>query len=106
MWEIVPDTEFPDKKVTCYKREVGSKFNVPIIFDHVVDEDTMGQDNGNFAYPDWKSLIGAQKLKSMAASFSTEQSSLPIIYWMKYVMGFNDDSKMERINSTRYIFRK
>lgn len=109
VWEIVPDPENPNYRMKCYKREMGNKVNIPIKFDFVIDEDMMGQSDeniNNFNYSDWKDLIGTNKLKAVAANFNTEQSSLPLIYFMKYVIGFNDDHKMERVNSTRYIFWK
>ncbi len=110
IWELVPDNEYPDKKITCYKREIGNRVdNHPLRFNQVINEDILGleQDNlQNWNYKDWKAFFGENKLKQIASNLSTEQTSLPLIYYMKYIMGFGDDSKMERVNSTRYIFRK
>jgi hypothetical protein len=106
VWEIVPDPDSPSTLVKCYKREVGNKVNIPIRFSYIVDENNMGKDSKNFSYTDWKTLFGLNKLRKIASNFESEQYALPIIYWMKFIMGFGDDSKMERVNSTRYIFWK
>lgn len=111
VWEIVPNSEFPDREITCYKRELGNRLNaVPYKYKYIINEDFLGLEdtnlNTNWNYDDWKAFFGNNKLKTIASNFSTEQYSLPLIYWVKYVLGFNDDSKMERINSTRYKFRK
>ena len=105
IWEIVKTED--GRVVTCLKREIGKRENNnPYNFTHVINEDTMATDTRNFNYLDWKSFYGEQRLKNLVADFSTEQNVLPLIYFIKYILGFNDDSKMERVRSTKWIFRK
>lgn len=105
IWEIVKTED--DRVITCFKREIGKReLNNPYEFTHVIDENSMATDTRNFNYIDWKSFYGEERLKKLVADFSTEQNVLPLIYWVKYILGFNDDSKMERIRSTKWVFRR
>lgn len=106
---MVPDTEFPEQKITCYKREFGKRLgSYQDRINQTINEDLMGTHdmNNNWNYPDWKSFFGENKLKSIANNSTNEQYALPLIYYMKYILGFNDDGKMEYVSPTRYIFRK
>lgn len=104
IWEIV-DNEGSGYMITCYKRDFGNRAD-SISYKQVIDENEMSTDIRNFNYTDWKSFYGAERLKKIVVDFSTEQTVLPLIYYVKYVLGFNDDSKMERIRSSKWIFRK
>lgn len=111
IWEIVhPEGVSGNYMITCYKREVGKRVS-PYEYKYVIDENTLGfEDNNarinNFNYLDWKAFYGEEKLRKLAADFSTEESVLPLIYFVKYYLGFPDDSKMERIRSTKWVFRR
>jgi hypothetical protein len=103
IWEIIGN----DRSVTCYKRNFG-KFNTRIEAADM-DENTMvpKSDMGKkFSYEDWKTFFGDNKLKNLGADPNNEQYVLPLIYFCKYVLGFNDDSMMERQSPTRYVFEK
>lgn len=108
IWEIVPSGNYI---MTCYKREYGKNaWKMDGKFDYDLNEENIGKDDPNnmrnFNYSDWKSFYGEERLKKIAANYEQEKSSLPLIYFMKYIMQFNDDSKMERLSSTRWVFRK
>ena len=109
IWELVPDTEFPNNKITCYKREFGKRLSsYEDRINQTINEDLMGTEgvNNNWNYNDWKAFFGENKLKAIANKHEAERTSLPLIYYMKYILGFNDDGKMEYVSPTRYIFRK
>lgn len=92
--------------ITCYKRDLGKRAD-SIQYEYVIDEDKMTMsETKNFNYPDWKAFYGAERLKKLVADFSTEQTVIPLIYWVKYFLGFSDDSKMKRIRSTKWEFRR
>ena len=109
IWEIVYEND--GRQITCYKREIGNRVD-PFEFKYIINEDAMGFEDerpsiNNFNYPDWKTFYGAERFKKIAADFSTEaDTTLPLIYFVKYYLGFNDDNKMERIRSTKIRFRK
>ena len=102
IWEIVEN----NNGITCYKREYGkSIFKANI--DSIINEDLLVPEGYNkFSYPDWKVFFGQDKLKKMAADLTKEQSALPLIYFVKYILGYPDDDKMTRILATRYRFDK
>lgn len=82
-----------------------------LTYKYIINENNMGLEDSNvhnnFNFHDWKSFYGEQRLKNLVSDFSTESSStLPLIYFIKYYLGFPDDSKMERIRSTKWIFRR
>lgn len=102
IWEIIES----NNGITCYKREYGKFINKAKI-DSVINEELLVPEGYNkFSYPDWRVFFGQDKLKRMAADVNKEQYALPLIYFCKYVMGYNDDIKMERILATRYRFDK
>lgn len=109
IWEIVSEHE--GRQITCFKREIGNRVN-PFTYKYVINEDSMGFGDemvrsNNFNYPDWKLFYGEERFRKIATDFSTEvNTTLPLIYFVKYYLGFNDDSKMERIRSTKLRFRK
>ena len=105
IWEIVQD--HGNYMITCYKRDLGKRAD-SIQYEHIIDENNMGMKDTkvNFNYLDWKAFYGAERLKKLAADFDSEQNVLPLIYFVKYFLGFPDDSKMERIRSSKWIFRK
>lgn len=104
IWEIVPSDD--DYRIVCYKRDLGKRAD-SIEYKHVIDEENLTMnDKRNFNYLDWKSFYGEGRIRKLVADFSTEQTVLPLIYFVKYFLGFNDDSKMERERSTKWTFRK
>ena len=107
IWEVIGN----ENSVTCYKRQYG-KFTPKVNIDFEIDENVMvpeqeGVDmKKTFNYADWKTFFGEERLKRIADNSSTEQYALPLIYYCKYVLGFNDDGMMQRVSSTRYIFER
>lgn len=104
IWEIIGN----DKSITCYKRRFG-KFTNKVNIDKEINEQEMiplGSNNSNFNYPNWKVFFGDEKLKRIAIDHVEEQYALPLIYYCKFILGFNDDSMMQRILPTRYVFER
>lgn len=105
IWEVIGN----ENSVTCYKRQFG-KFTSKVNIDFEIDEDEMvpeGVDiKKSFNYADWKTFFGEDRLKKMGIDVKTEQYVLPLIYYCKYVLGFNDDNMMIRVLPTRYIFER
>lgn len=104
IWEIIGN----DKSITCYKRRFGKFTNMVNIDKEVNDEEMIpeGSNNNNFNYSNWKAFLNNDKLKRTGMDPIQEQYALPLIYYCRFILGFNSDDMMERISPTRYIFER